>query len=333
MGFFDRFPFYILFLCIPLMVLLERQADTRSKPRKSVAMTVSKNCDIVRPAQMQRSFALEDFLQGPGLNYVTDPSKPAVCRIRGDYSNHFANEMQQLLRCTSFFLEHPSNERILVNKHAKTHDYLLGYISFLKEAFGVKEYRHPFSLRPVTVSSKLDAHTNALAPNSGYRLKNPSHAIKLREKAATHWKFFITEGCRAGKDKPVVGMANVGAEDGALQTQLHIEALGVTVKRGSLQGKSFQEQASFMASVDLLVTVSGSHLVSLPFMPTCGAVLETNVALSHFYSSLAAVSGLEYASADCLEGGVKFVREEIERWQSCCGVPAITTRDEVSGEQ
>mmetsp|Transcript_28297 Transcript_28297/g.68843 ORF Transcript_28297/g.68843 Transcript_28297/m.68843 type:complete len:470 (-) Transcript_28297:226-1635(-) len=63
------------------------------------------------------------------------------------------------------------------------------------------------------------------------------------------------------------------------------------------ENATFSEQVIFMSQVDILVSSHGAQLVNIPFMPTCGGVLEVFQPSYHipfYFGSLAAASGLMY---------------------------------------
>jgi Glycosyltransferase 61 len=66
-----------------------------------------------------------------------------------------------------------------------------------------------------------------------------------------------------------------------------------------LEGVPFLEQIKYMTEIDILVTVHGENLTSVPFLPQCGGVVEffpSSFYLPQWYGSLAAVLGLHHAS-------------------------------------
>jgi Glycosyltransferase 61 len=185
----------------------------------------------------------------------------------------------------------------------------------------------------------------------------------LRDKVLQHYNLYsrATAGCphhKRGHEHPlpVVGILNRLESHGrsilnadALLTALDKKYRNIIVHHFTLDQMTFIEQVTVMSHIDILISPHGAQLVSLPFMPTCGGLLEifpVGLYLPRRYGSLAAASGLNYSfvytgqdveaesvwmrNENTMEVAKKFhvcvnvnkivaaVHEHILAWHECC---------------
>lgn len=95
--------------------------------------------------------------------------------------------------------------------------------------------------------------------------------------------------------KTFPSLRNVGALVHAIEDATKGQ---VKFQISTFESRTFYEQLDFLSATDILISPHGEQLSGLPFLPTCGRVLEIFPAgfhAPHFFGSLAAVSDIDYS--------------------------------------
>jgi hypothetical protein len=318
-----------------------------------------------------RTYNMADIVDGPGLTFNGQYFGKAVCDFRTPdlIWSHPPHAMQQLYACFSWWRANPLKQPVLIfpvakfwkegatsptlvfrePRHIRVHYYIL---SFLEAMEGVLN-------AAITTSDTDQGNAVYTLPHAlaGYYMHSSSDMPFLRDSILSHYnlKDNRTAGCQKQEALPVLGILNRQNDRSltnheALTRAIQQSLPGINVKYTTFEGVSFLQQVKFMSEVDILISPTGAQLMSIPYMPSCGAVFEASPEGYYFplfFGTLAAVSGLShfhlYTGADkanetainmatyegrtvararaiCLniEKVVDAVRVMVDQWNLCC---------------
>jgi hypothetical protein len=171
--------------------------------------------------------------------------------------------------------------------------------------------------------SALMTHTTLTNKYPHFAMQSPGDAAYFRDSVLDHYQLKKNRkskaaGCHAGKTSPIIGIIdrakdrrilNVQELANRVSTELFfprpssfdtdtVAAASVEVEVVYFENKTFQEQLQYMSQHDLLFSSHGAQLVSIPFLPDCGGVLEffqPSYFIPYYFGGLAAMSGLNHA--------------------------------------
>uniref|UniRef100_A0A7S3L7K8 Glycosyltransferase 61 catalytic domain-containing protein n=1 Tax=Amphora coffeiformis TaxID=265554 RepID=A0A7S3L7K8_9STRA len=289
-------------------------------------------------------------------------SSKAVCRFStaGNYL-HFPHVMQSYTRCFSFFRRNADRTPVIVKRrNPRFRDtFNLGIFDIFRYVFnGTIVHEHKFKKShyrtAVIAETVVEVNVREEPDQQGIAFQNPKHAEFLRQKTAEYYHM-ETEGCKIGKENPVIGILNRNSTRTLLNAhELQEKLSNLTDKPVDIvyfDGKTFHEQISFMMQTDIIISPHGAQLSSINFMGECGGVFEIfppGYFWPHFFGPLAASSGLfhgyVYTGEDLekewyqagahdpvarrrgrsvdvcapLEASMDVIGKLIENWKSCC---------------
>lgn len=297
------------------------------------------------------------------LPIVLDLNIPLVCKFDTNqpYSNHFAHTMQQIYACYSFYQEYAGErEKIFlipskIRNSLEKIPFLHGFFQFLETEMKVqitndRAFNHTRQASPTRTyipGGYIVAHTREL---------NRQVEAFLGVSASSNDVDCISATPRIGilNRRPSSGRSIQNIAD--IVDALNDYSSNRTVSLEYFEGSSFQDQAAFFQSIDILLSPHGAQNTGLPFMANkqCKSFWEVfpdNYILPAFYGSLARNSGIAYsylylsgtdsaatelnkeestlaertqarAANICLS--IKAVQAAIEElvldWKSCCGL-------------
>jgi hypothetical protein len=258
---------------------------------------------------------LEDLKHYSEDNNHTIILDKAICEfaVTGQ-AFQMAHGMQQLYRCIAWWREHPNLPWVLVWKkdpRKGLNRFMTGMIQAYRDVLNVTIVQDETVEPRVTA---LISQTTRSVEYTHYAMRSPDDAAFLRDAILSHYQLLedhtsgasaatTTGGCRPEKLAPVIGildrrenrkLINVQELAGRLNDELGVPTTPVTY----FEDKSFLEQLKFMSHVDILLSSHGAQLVSIPFMPRCGGIMEffqRGYFLSYYFGSLAAMSNLTYS--------------------------------------
>jgi hypothetical protein len=214
------------------------------------------------------------------------------------------------------------------------HPYLVGMKQALVDAFHVTIVKEPSSIihhhnnrnNGTTTAwvprvSALMTHTTLTNKYPHFAMQSPEDAAYFRDSVLDHYHLKTNRkskaaGCHAGKTIPIIGIIDRAKDRRLLNVQelAHRVSKELLVPRPStfdtdttaaveveivyFESKTFHEQLQYMSQHDLLVSSHGAQLVSIPFLPDCGGVLEffqPSYFIPYYFGGLAAMSGLNHA--------------------------------------
>ena len=286
----------------------------------------------------------------------------AVCRfsLNGNYL-HFPHMMQSFTRCFSFFRRNADRAPVIVKpRHPRfREDFNGGMLDIFRDVFNgtvvqLHRYKDKLYRKAVIAEPVFEVGVQQESDRQGIAFQNPKHAQTLRQKTAAYYQM-ETEGCKVGKEKPVIGILNRNSTRTLLNAHVLHEKLSnfsdKPVEIVYFEGKSFHEQISFMMQTDIIVSPHGAQLSSINFMQECGGVFELfarGYFWPHFFGPLAATSGLfhgyVYTGKDLeeewyqrgaqdlltrrkdrkadirapIETSLEVILKLIDNWKSCC---------------
>lgn len=297
------------------------------------------------------------------------PIPEAVCHFpaNGNFA-HFPHMMQSFTRCFSFFRSHADRAPVIVKRRNSLYraTFNAGMLDIFRDVFNgtvlqSHHYKTEHYSAAIIAEPVFDIGLSESPDRQGIAFQNPKHAEILRQKTADYYHL-EREGCKAGKEKPVIGILNRNSTRSLLNARALQHSLSTfsdkPVEIVCFEGKSFQEQVSFMMKTDILVSPHGAQLSSINFMQECGGVFEVfprGYFWPQFFGPLAATSGLfhgyGYTGFDLkkewyqkgaqefryrsrarrrdvcapLDTSLDVVLKLIDKWKSCC-------RDRLAGE-
>lgn len=277
---------------------------------------------------------LSSILEGPGLDNVLQNNYTA-CKFQfNDHSSHFTHAMQQLFRCTSYWMTFPDKERWLVMQKPIAQMFIVGYIDAIRELLDVKvvRFRHTLQVARPVVDYGFDREQDHL----GFALHKPTDLDYLRDelyfrnnKSSTQISrckqnagMIRDEGSKTHKEVqlPTVTIINRKFDDGrkllnAKKIKFAMEEeLQIQVNIVDFDSSSFLDQVDIMGQTDILLSPHGAQLTSIPFLPDCGRVTEVfslGYYVPEFFGTLADASGKSYSS---VYAGGNDMESEVRTW-------------------
>jgi hypothetical protein len=346
-------------------VLIEQEHGGRPLPLPPSQGCTPNGTQAAIAMDWPRHYNMTDIIGGPGL--VTDDARlqdyaKAVCEYRAvAFWYHPPHAMQQLFGCLSWWRENSSKQPVLIvppeSTSTQVHPYIVAFVELLQKTFHVT----------IDLTNNETDHAVHLLSFTGYRAHSLSVMSNLRDSALAHYDLNDnhTAGCRDttgtrqgrnGHYLPVVGILNRRKDrklsnHEALTFAIQQSLPGVQIKYNTFEGTSFLHQVKFMSEVDIVISPHGAQLMSIPYMPACGAVLEISpigYSIPAFYGTLAAISSLShyhlYTGVDLekektmanlhtlqgrqkarganvcvnIEKTVEAVRAMVDQWNECC---------------
>mmetsp|Transcript_28296 Transcript_28296/g.68840 ORF Transcript_28296/g.68840 Transcript_28296/m.68840 type:complete len:468 (-) Transcript_28296:226-1629(-) len=220
-----------------------------------------------------------------------NPTLPRVLFCHRNINNKYLNEMietfQKVLNVTVYWTTWPSERYVKADTPIVQARMLQGTRSdsIVHFTMGSPDYAREFSRLVVQFHTKRDddglmvTTTSSPPPPSTKKQKRRLPVIRV---LGRH------------KNRRLV---NGGELTERLVTEFDRTAAIVSPDIAYFENATFGEQVTFMSQVDILVSSHGAQLVNIPFMPTCGGVLEVFQPSYHipfYFGSLAAASGLMY---------------------------------------
>eukprot|EP00977_Amphora_coffeiformis_P022738 scaffold11428_cov157-Amphora_coffeaeformis.AAC.5 len=179
-----------------------------------------------------------------------------------------------------------------------------GMLDILKDVFNVTiSYKDKSEIDDSTLLIKPLFDTGMEESlQQGIVFQNKEHAAIFRKQVQQYYDI-PSEGCRTDKTEPVIAILNRRPQSN--RTIINVDRLQTYLQKLTshpvsvvyFEGKTFQEQITFMSQVDILVSPHGAQLTSLNFISPCGGVFEIlppGYYLPHFFGPLAATSGLQH---------------------------------------
>lgn len=321
------------------------EALEHSEPLQDIARTVAPSsstdtgtCEAVEPvirSKPPQNRNISEFLEGTGL---TDTSGDyAACEFRPyQYSKHFPHTMQQLYRCLSWWMSNPGKQPVLVGGSRDIRErgsaISVGFLRALDDVFNV------------SLVEGWNASSVHALDLFGYDFALPQHAANLRRAVVDH--YHLNNQNFAGCKDSTIALPSVRIVDRQSSRNLkNVDALlreirnrvGVRADVVYFEEMTFLEQVKAMNAADIVISPHGGQLVSLPFMPTCGAVLEIfpkGLFIPEFFGSLAVASGLNHSvlyqgpnRTGDIEVGMKNVRKrrQIRRRPVCVDIAKVVS--------
>jgi hypothetical protein len=118
-------------------------------------------------------------------------------------------------------------------------------------------------------------------------------------------------------------IVNIQDVELALQSEFPNLPMNITY---SFDGMSMLEQAHFFAETDILISSHGAQLTGIPFMPSCGSVLEVfpkGYYIPEFFQPLGFFSGLNFSNIYLGEN----MEEEVKRGMATGGSRRRTRKE------
>jgi FkbM family methyltransferase len=364
---------------LSLDVREEKMGPSDSPPTRSMDVvheetcTPSCNCSNLQFYEPITNFTLQDVFTLSSSLSSEKPSTEAVCIWNGTrLHQHLPHWLQYMYRCWNWWMLHNETHQAVLEipttskpffDHGLNVPLSNGLWDLIKEAFSVKVIVTENSTESNTTIQ--DYRRQAATPNVLHTpwFLDADMAHGLREYVMG--KIFSVRplsGCHKlahyakAKEKPAV---RIGVLDRKKTRHLlnHAElvaALGnltsLPVSYATFEGVSFEKQVGFYSSVDVLVTPHGAQLSGVPFMPTCGCVLELlpkSYHIHNFFGSLTTSANLTSTYLYLSDGNateemsnnsilavrrkarsvnlcppvssiVTSVRTLIDKWESCC---------------
>ena len=330
---------------------------------------------IVFNKQYPKDRSLSSLLEGPGLDNFQHNDYAACKFLFDDHSGHFPHAMQQLYKCVSFWNADRNKEAWLVMQKQPLREqvFVRGFLDAIQDVRGVKivRFRHTLQVaRPI-----VDYGYDVTSKHLGYALHSPDDLEELRTELyqKNHLQTSNVAGCvvKGGPtdDKktvprirrrrvPNLTILNRWADNGrrllnardlkdAIQTRFNL----TTVRVVEFEQASVLQQVQMMGETDIVLSPHGAQLTSLPFLPTCGRVIEIfglGYYVPQFFGRLAHASGEAYSHVYAggndmehetqvwmqsletrsvarqlpicpeMETILRHVQQEIAAWKRCC---------------
>lgn len=296
------------------------------------------------------------------LVWPSQNEKEAICTLEKNAPGHltmsgqFPHNLQQLLRCFSWWQMNPKQQPVLhleQNYEWGKSRYILEFYNALHEVFGVRlDWVERNGNAPgVTVPihwAYMESLLDAYAMNS-------QDARTLADGFFSH---YIPNNKRAGcpklsldpnqqKLKPVVGFLNREGSRRTIENSREImsalNASGYEARyMKSFDGMSLTDQMSFVSEVDILMGPHGAQFTNTLFQPECGSLFEffpEHYYGPNFFGSLAALSGKHhfflYNGGKTERGAffearstpsfkvnpsavIEVTHQMVDRWHTCC---------------
>jgi hypothetical protein len=279
--------------------------------------------------------------------------KYSICEFQDkDNAIHFAHAMQQLYGCWSFWQSKNNLTQTPVlflagkmERKMTKNAFLNGFLEALKSEIGLLVIPKRRFLDNVLGNETNTTHTytesNLLTAQfsvkGGYALQDPH---TLREKILALYDSLEQKNHTRICDHPRVAILNrrkpVGRSilNAMRLSEILTSALNETNKIPItyFEGASFSDQVQFFTKADIVISPHGAQLTGLPFLGTCGAILElfpTAYLLPNFYGSLSINSGILYSYLYLSKGDAHSEKAEslLDRIQAratnLCPAPAV----------
>lgn len=260
--------------------------------------------------------AVEELVQGPGLVNLDK----AVCRIPIEDDDDSVHLISQLYRCFAYWNQLPeASEHILVLPQRKVHiqqSYVDGLIQSFQDVFGLR----------VEYSMQHDWEKYVVTPISSdqFSLRQSRDAIILRHNTVVHYKVRPQSGCHHAGGQPNIAIASHALRNAEVLAESLRERLGYQVEVFGRLENDFSLQLRAVSNTDIWIGSDG--LVSIPFLPLCGAVVELrNSRDDRSYSSLAAAANVQHVSilynaTDCVNEDLllRCITQIMTQRQECC---------------
>lgn len=182
--------------------------------------------DFHYPSATPLSQIIDDSAHGNNANNSIESSNTnnrnqATCEFRElEMSHHFPHSMQQLYRCVSHWLAHPTSKSVLLlPKTGKAPNaYAEGFIAALQEVFDLRVERAESlqwknkSVYPLT-EGNVTGQTISRFNKSFFQMESPRHAMHMRQQIVQHYDLNTThhEDCSqlpTAQQQPVIGFLN-----------------------------------------------------------------------------------------------------------------------------
>lgn len=262
--------------------------------------------------------------QSPSTSIKT--AQPAVCLLSGFSLGHFAHFMQPMYGCISWWQfandTHSQRKPILAVSRSESrvlhsnNAFISGILHSLQVTMNLTTYVIGNST-PVDMfspkrgtgwedSKPVNKRSGPVNERSAFIVHSSRYLNTFRDKIVD--VFFhnqSTNGCTSSAKntgrKPQIGILNrkgtrsienVDRILNAIQKEFDTE-----VSIAYFEVSSFQDQVAFFSTTDILISPHGAQLTGVPFMPSCGQVLELfpkSYYIPGFYGSLANAAGLKY---------------------------------------
>lgn len=253
--------------------------------------------------------------KGPGL--IARPSNQATCFFfETPQSKHFPHAMQQLYRCWSYWNLHPELSPVLIGpahhrgfRPTVRHDFFTNMLQALQTAIALRVESMNY-----TTTTELDKIMESLAQQQQQQLvavrSNFEHgdgfAFASSRDTISLQKVLLQQqsGCPIDR-QPRIAILNrdqryskrsfLNANE--LAREITSRGLSTHVPIVYFENATFQEQIQFFHQFDIVLSPHGAQLTSMPFMPSCGGVLEffpRGYFMPFYFGSLARASGLHY---------------------------------------
>jgi hypothetical protein len=234
----------------------------------------------------------------------------AICEFRHtNFWSHFPHTMQQLYACISWWNGHPSQPSVLAwsrteqETKLRSKRFVAGIITSLVNNNNLTFLDLDTTPRP--------ENTVFAQGMDGYVVESPTHLQVFGDatvqdlfpgRARTGCVMTASTTSLGDLASPRIGILNRIDRRSLENVNVLACELGqafpmssVTIKE--FETASFMDQVDFYSSIDILISPHGAQLTGLPFMPTCGGLVELTPKGYHipsFFGSLAIGSGLEY---------------------------------------
>lgn len=285
---------------------------------------------IISPSRVART-NVSTFLEGPGIaqllgtRWHDNNESDAICQFISRHdSKHFPHAMQQLYRCWSWWRYNPTRRPVLLGpsdhrgfRHTLRQDFFTQLIELLQRQ------PNPVQLHVVhqnATQAEIDTSFRLLARPSfvegdNFAFHSPDDAVALRRLVAERlsvdrivsrdW----TTGCPTTmKDSfPRIAILNrderkskrsiLNAENLASDLQQKSSSTGPIPIVYFEKNRSLANQVTFFQNADIVISPHGAQLTGIPFLPTCGNVVEVfpkGYYMPYYFGSLARASGIRY---------------------------------------
>lgn len=251
-----------------------------------VGSYIYRSCTVqsgrLKTSSHRTKYEMREIFRNESINTT---AAHAVCEFQHNKlksSCQVAHAMEQIYKCVAwwqFLSDRPSVLKIQRDQELCLHKkvpYASGYLDMLSDLFQVKIVDHHDGPAVLPFMYGFSAHSpndlaairdRAVAPAPPSCHRDPRIAVLDRRGGSRSLArpYELAEAIRSAAAADAKSYSNTS-------DALHSNSLTVPVMY--FEGKSFDEQVNFMSSTDILISPHGAQLISMPFMPSGGAVIE-----------------------------------------------------------
>jgi Glycosyltransferase 61 len=225
----------------------------------------------------------------------------------------FICRMQQLYRCSSWWLANPTKKPILVFDRPKElfdKPFIRGFLEVLEKGIDLKvviNHTGPMVAAKDTQKWELDIEVTDFA------MYDPKR--QLRNVFASHILGHVDASCHFQRARfPRIAILN--RLDKSQRSLVNAKKIATAIERSFsdhikdvpivyFEGKTFLEQVKFFLETDIVISPHGAQLTALAFLPPCAALLEffpKDYLVADYFGSLALAINISHSFFYLAEG-------------------------------